>query len=85
MYLTEVVRRLEQFYGKPLCKKDIPTVEGDYLEKNSSPLLDDAGHQHHQMMIGILNWLVCLGRLDTSFATFSLSKFTACLCEGALG
>ena len=44
MYLIEVVRRLKQFYGTPLCKKDISMVEGDHSEKNCSPLLDDAGH-----------------------------------------
>ena len=30
------------------------------------------------MLIGILNWILCTGRVDVSFATASLSRFTAC-------
>ena len=81
-YLIEAVRRLEQLYNKPLSKKDTPMVEGDHPEEDCSPLLDDAEHQRYQMMIGMLNWLVCLGRFDISFATSSLSRFTACPREG---
>ena len=33
-------------------------------------------------MIGMVNWVVCLGRLDISLATSSLSSLTACPREG---
>ena len=36
------------------------------------------------MLVGILNWIVYLGRFDIWFVTSSLSQFTACLREGHL-
>ena len=36
------------------------------------------------MLIGILNWVTCLGRLDIAFAASSLSRFNACPREGHL-
>ena len=34
------------------------------------------------MMIGMLNWIVCIGRVDVAFATSLLSCFTACPQKG---
>ena len=81
-YLTEAVRRLEALLGKPLPKKDTPMVDGDHPEEDESELLDDKGHQQYQMLIGMLNWIVCIGRMDVAFATSSLSRFTACPRKG---
>ena len=81
-YLTEAVRRLEHLLGKPLPKKDTPMVDGDHPEEDTSELLDDKGHQRYQMVIGMLNWIVCIGRMDVGFATSSLSRFTACPRKG---
>lgn len=38
-----------------------------------SELLDNAGHQRYQMLLGMLNWIVCIGRMDVAFLTASLS------------
>ena len=65
-----------------LCLRRTILGEGDHPEEDCSPLLDDAWHQNYPMMIGMLNLLVCLGRLDISFATSLLSRFTACPLEG---
>ena len=81
-YLTEAIRRLEDIFGEPLPKKDTPMVDGDHPEEDTSEPLDDKGHQQYQMLIGMLNWIVCIGRMDVGFATASLSRFTACPRKG---
>ena len=57
-------------------------VDGDHPEEDASEILDDAGHQRYQMLIGMLNWIACIGRMDVAFATTSLSRFTACPRQG---
>ena len=36
------------------------------------------------MLIGMLNWLVTIGRIDVAYATSSMSRFTACPRKGHL-
>ena len=82
-YLTEAVCRVEDVLGKQLPKKDTPMTDGDHPEENVLELLDDKGHQRYQMLIGMLNWIVYIGRMDVAYAaTSSLSRFTACPCKG---
>ena len=50
--------------------------------EDTSELLNDKGRQYYQMLIGILNWVVCIGRVDVALATTSLSRFTACPRKG---
>jgi hypothetical protein len=77
-YLTEAITRVEATFGK-LPKKDTLIVDGDHPETDVSAPLSDHQHTQYQMLIGmVLNWIVCLGRLDIAFATSSLSRFTAC-------
>ena len=69
-YLAEAVRCLEAMFGKPLPKKDTPMVDGeDHPEEDTSELLNDKDHQQYQMLIGMLHWIVCIGRMDVAFAT----------------
>ena len=45
-------------------------------------LLDDKDHQQYQMLIGMLNWIVCIGIMDFVYATALLYRFTACPRKG---
>ena len=47
-----------------------------------SELLDDKDHQQYQMLIGMLNWIVCIGIMEVAYATASLYRFTACPRKG---
>ena len=78
----EVIRRIEAMFKKLLPKKDTPVTDGDHPEEDTSELLNDEDHRWYQMLIGMLNWIVCIGRLDIAFATSSLSRFTACPRKG---
>lgn len=82
-YLTEAIVRVEAIFGD-LPKKDMPMPAGDHPEMDVSSPLDDESHRKYQMLIGMLNWIVCLGRVDIAFATSSLSRFTACPRKGHL-
>ena len=68
--------------GKSIPKKDTPMVDGDHPEEDTSEFLNEMQHQRYQMFIGMLNWIVCIGRIDIAFSTSSLSRFTASPCKG---
>ena len=57
-------------------------VDGDHPEEDTSEPLNDDMHQKYQMLIGMLNWIVCIRRMNVGFATTSLSYFTACPRKG---
>jgi hypothetical protein len=51
---------------------------------DTSKLLNGEGHRKYQMLIGMLVWVVTIGRIDVAHATSSLSRFTACPRQGHL-
>eukprot|EP00957_Ditylum_brightwellii_P016105 1212872-Ditylum_brightwellii.AAC.1 len=57
-------------------------VAGDHPELDDTKVLDDMAHQQYQMLIGMLNWIVTLGRLDIAYAVSSLARFVACPPKG---
>jgi hypothetical protein len=65
-------------------KYSCPSETGNHPELDSTPLLSDNEHQKYQMLIGILVWVVTIGRIDVAHATSSLSRFTACPQKGHL-
>lgn len=83
-YLKEAIRRIEDMFEKDLPKKDTPMADGDHPEEDTSTPLNDEFHRKYQMLIGILNWVVCLGRVDVAFAVSSLSRFSAAPRQGHL-
>jgi hypothetical protein len=82
-YLVEAIKRVENIFGS-LKKYSCPSETGDHPELDSTPLLSDDEHRKYQMLIGILVWVVTIGRIDVAHATSSLSRFTACPRKGHL-
>ena len=82
-YLTEAIIRIEKMFGE-LPKKATPMEDGDHPEEDDSEILGDTDHQKYQMLMGILNWVVCVGRMDVAFAGSSLGRFSACPRKGHL-
>ena len=76
-YIKEAVTRIESMFGV-LTKSSMPMAAGDHPEIDDSEVLSDDDHRKFQMLIGIMNWVVTIGRLDIAFATMSLSRFSAC-------
>jgi hypothetical protein len=66
-------------------KYSSPSETGNHPEMDTSKLLDDEGHRKYQMLMGMLVWVVTIGRIDVALvATSSLSRFTACPRQGHL-
>ena len=82
-YLTESLKRVESMFGN-LVKTAIPLKSDDHPELDQSEILGDDGHRKFQMLIGMLNWIVGIGRFDVAHATASLSRFSACPRKGHL-
>ena len=61
-----------------------PAIANDHPEEVNSTPLNSVGLHQHQMMIGCLNWIVNLGRMDIGRATSFLVRFSAGLREGHL-
>ena len=82
-YIKEGIRRIEAIFGS-LQKRDIPMVTGDHPEMDETDILSDDEHTKYQMLIGMLNWIVTLGRIDIAYAVSSLSRFVAAPRKGHL-
>ncbi|MGH7974607.1 MAG: hypothetical protein ACREBR_03710, partial [bacterium] len=57
---------------------------GDHPEEDASELLSSTDRELYQMLIGMAQWIVNLGRLDIIFALSSLNRFSSCPREGHL-
>ena len=78
-YLKECVRRIESdpdLEGE-LWTQRTPLPEGCHPELDDSNLLLELGIRKYQMLIGMAQWAVTIGRLDIAFAVSSLSRFSA--------
>lgn len=54
-------------YSTALKKSLVPMVGGDPLVLDDTPILNGNGHnKKHQMLVGMLNWIMTIGRLLTS-------------------
>ena len=85
-YIKERIRRLEDndmLDGK-LYEHKNPLPAEVHPEMDTSPLLDVDGTRLFQTLIGMAQWACTIGRLDISFATSSLSRFSAAPREGHL-
>ena len=83
-YITEAIRRIEKDFGTFPKKETLPLGPGDHPEEDTSEFLDDLGHRKYQMLIGMLNWIVGIGRFDIAHATSTLARFSACPRQGHL-
>jgi hypothetical protein len=77
-YLKEAIRNIEA-KGAKLTSKDVTTPTAAYFhpELDESKFLDDDEHTYYQSLIGVLQWLSELGRIDITFATSLMAKFSA--------
>ncbi len=80
-YLVEAIKRVERMFGS-LKKYSNPMETGDHPELDDSKVLNDDGHRKFQMLMGILVWVVTIGRIDVAHSASSLSCFTMCPQEG---
>jgi len=70
--------------GKRPHNAHSPIVQGNHPELDTSELLNDAGVQMYQSLIGSLQWAIQIGRFDIATAVMTLSRFRACPRQGHL-
>ena len=87
-YIQEAVRNVESYLekkGMTLCKAAGAPVTKDYRpELDTSPELDDEESTHYQSLIGVMRWMVEMGRVDICCEVSMLSSFVAMPREGHL-
>eukprot|EP00957_Ditylum_brightwellii_P172238 13111713-Ditylum_brightwellii.AAC.2 len=64
-----------------LVKRDTP-IATDNHHPNNSEVLNRADHQKYQMLLGMLNWIVILSRLDIAYVVSLLACFAVCPRKG---
>ena len=83
-YAKEAVAKIERMFGN-LKKEKTPLPREDcHPELDQSPLLDLDGHRKFQMILGMLQWMVTIGRPDLCNLVSCLNRFGACPREGHL-
>ena len=64
-YIERAIDTNSRIFGEhPKARYSSPLEGGDHPELDITDLLDEEGIKHYQSLIGILQWLVTLGRLD---------------------
>jgi hypothetical protein len=58
--------------GIKLREERKPIKSKDHLEEDSSPLVNTIMHREYQSIIGMLQWLVTLCRVDICYTISSL-------------
>jgi len=66
---------LRLFGTKPSTEALSPLEKGDHPEIDDSDFLNKEGIQTYQSLIGALQWIILIGRLDITTAVMTLSSF----------
>ena len=84
-YIERAIENFQRMTGsKPKAKYSSPLEPGDHPELDTSEELDIDGIKQYQSLIGILQWLVSLGRLDIATAVMTMSSFRVAPRKGHL-
>lgn len=83
-YVRETTKKVEDLLGEELGKHKVPMTEGTHPENIDDELLGEQQHRLYQKLIGMAQWLVCIGRIDIGYALTSLNRFSAAPRQGHL-
>jgi len=88
-YIQEAVKHAEEYLereGKPKLSKKVtsPFPTNYYAELDTSEVLDAAGMSTYHSQIGVLRWMVELGRIDIITEVSTLASFSAMPRQGHL-
>jgi len=83
-YITKMIATYERLFGRKPKPCASPLTKGDHPEIDDSELLDMAGVSIYQSLIGSLQWVIQLGRLDICTAVMTMSRFRAAPRDGHL-
>ena len=83
-YIEKMISTYERLFGEKPAHKQSPLLPGDHPELDTSEFLDAEGTQLYQSLIGQLQWLITIGRLDVQVSVMTLSSFRAAPRRGHL-
>ena len=84
-YIARMVESFERMFGhKPRTNVTSPLEKGDHPECDTSPLLEQQGVTNYQSLVGQLQWVITLGRMDIATAIMSMSSFRSAPRKGHL-
>jgi hypothetical protein len=83
-YIVKMIATYERLFGRKPKPYASPLTGGDHPEIDDSGLLDLAGVSIYQSLIGSLQWVIQLGRIDICTAVMTMSRFRAAPREGHL-
>ena len=75
-YIKDALSKVMGIHGD-IPKRNNPCEQDIHLECDQSPLLNATEHRQFQQLVGILNWIMQIGRVDIAYATISLARFVA--------
>ncbi|MGH3055100.1 MAG: hypothetical protein ACRDL7_09005, partial [Gaiellaceae bacterium] len=79
--MKETIKRIEKIFGS-LPQHKLPMTAGDHPEEDISSILTSTDRELYQMLIGMGQWIINLGRIDIMYSISSLSRFSSCPREG---
>jgi hypothetical protein len=83
--IEKLVLNYEWMFGQgPKQNISSPLEKGDHPETDAFELLDTNGIQMYQSMIGALQWMVTIGRLDITIFVMTMSGFRVAPIKGHL-
>jgi Reverse transcriptase (RNA-dependent DNA polymerase) len=75
-YIEKLIKNYEKSFGiKPKKEFASPLEKGDHPELDTSELCTIEQVAHYQSMIGSLQWIVTIGRVDIHTAVTTMSGF----------
>ena len=84
-YIQKMMDGFERLFGeKPALKFTSPLESGDHPETDTSRLCTEAEIKTYQSLIGQLQWLVSIGRMDLTFCVMTMSRFRVAPRKGHL-
>ena len=83
-YITRMLDNYTRMFGTLPKEVITPLIKGDHPDLDATSELDVDGVKKYQSLIGALQWVVTLGRLDIAVAVKTLSSFRAAPREGHL-
>jgi len=83
-YIIRMLDNYVRMFGALPKEVITPLIKGDHPELDATSELDIDGLKKYQSLIGALQWVVTLGRLDIAVAVMTVSSFRAAPCEGHL-
>jgi hypothetical protein len=81
-YIEKMIDNYVRIFGQKPKEATSPLTKGDHPEVDTTELLDYEATKIYQSLIGALQWVVQIGRLDVATAVMTMSRFRAAPREG---